>query len=823
MDQAANAFRRFLTLVPDHPGAHYNLAVTLKALGRMDEAIVHYRRTLAIRPDNAKAHNNLGVILMGQSNVEDASRHYKQALAISADYANAHYNYANLLKAQGELVRAIAHYRRALANGPDDAEVHNNLALALAADDQSSEAIVHYRRALTIRPDYAAAYSNLGSVLEAQSRVDEAIRSYTTALALDPYRADAHYNLAHAFDGRDRLVEAQAHYELALALDPAHAEAHNNFGVLSQHLGRFDEALARYRRAQALKPDYADAHWNEALSCLLQGDFETGWRKYEWRWRRKETPPRAFAAPLWDGSVLAGKTILLHTEQGDGDTLQFIRYAPLVRALGGTALLDCPKSLHRLFSDVAGVDHFVSDPSALPRIDVHAPLLSLPMLLGTRLETIPAAVPYLQPRPDLAGVWRERLSQLGGRRVGLVWRGNPAHSNDRRRSLAAAALAPLMQVAGVSAVSLQIDARPEELTALGELYDAGQALSDWADTAALISTLDLVVTVDTAVAHLAGALGKPVWVLLAFAPDWRWMLDRVDSPWYPTMRLFRQPSPGDWACVVAEVAAALAGWSEDHVPPAGPQEPAPARRRSRQLKPVMVVSHERSGTHFLMNALSYTYGYTAEPWIDVDLHNAAIDFSSPSSTTASLEIQAADPLLRLLKSHHSAELFGEALERIAETFAIFYVYRKPGAVMTSLWRHLNGLAWDEGPKLADPLALARAAPTGRLARYQAQPYPTMLKRWAAHVEGWLARANTDARITPVRYEDLDGDYDATVAALSDAVGRAPATSILRPPADVNVIAMGLDRGTAPASLAVRTALDAYCQQEIGPFLRRLGY
>ena len=791
----------------------------------MDEAAGHYRRTLAIKPGNAKAHNNLGVILAGRSKPDDAAHHYRQALAISADYANAHYNYANLLKAQGELIGAIAHYRRALASGPQDAEVHNNLAVSLAANGEQDQAIVHYRRALTIKPDYAAAYSNLGSALEAQARLDEAAAACRTALDLDPYHAPARYNLAHVLDAQDRLAEAQAHYELSLALDPTHAEAHNNFGVLSQRLGRFDEALARYRRAQALEPDYADAHWNEALSRLLQGDFETGWRKYEWRWRRPETPPRPMAVPLWDGGALTGLTILLHTEQGDGDALQFIRYAPLVKAQGGAVVLDCPRSLRRLFSGVVGVDNLVPDDGAPPQINCHAPLLSLPRLLATSLETIPAAVPYLQPPVELIAGWRERLAEVGGPRVGLVWRGNPAHSNDRRRSIAPARFAPLTGVAGMAWVSLQRDVRPEELAAFqpAALYDAGPMLGDWADTAALISTLDLVVTVDTAVAHLAGALGKPVWTLLAFTPDWRWMLDRTDSPWYPSMRLFRQPAPGDWTSVVDEVAAALADWRDGGDPATPRLEAAPPRPPSRRLKPALVVSHERSGTHFVMNALSYAYGYTAEPWIDVDWHNSAIDLSSPSGLASSLEVQAGDPLFRLLKSHHSAELLGEALDQMTEPFAIVYVYREPGAVMTSLWRHLHELAWNEGPKVADPLALAKAEPLGRLTRYQAQPYPTMLARWAAHVEGWLKRADADTRITPVRYEDLNDDYEATVAALAGVIGREPLTPRLRPPADVNVIAMGLDSAAAPVSPMARTALNHYCQLELDDLLNRLGY
>ncbi len=324
-----------------------------------------------------------------------------------------------------------------------------------------------------------------------------------------------------------------------------HAEAHNNFGLLAQRLGRLDEALARYARAQALKPDYADAHWNEALARLLLGDFETGWNKYEWRWRRKETPPRALAAPLWDGGDLAGRTILLHAEQGQGDAIQFIRFAPLVKARGGTVVFECPKGFLRLFDGVAGVDRLVLAGAPLPPFDCHAPLLSLPGLLDTTLETIPADVPYLKADPGRVAAWRARFAGISKPKVGLVWRGNPAHANDANRSIPAQTMAALARAADVHWVGLQLDPRPEELAAFSPavIDNLGPELGDWAETAALVEALDLVVTVDTAAAHLAGALGRLVWLLLPFAPDWRWLRHRADSPWYPTMRLLRQPAP----------------------------------------------------------------------------------------------------------------------------------------------------------------------------------------------------------------------------------------------------------------------------------------
>jgi tetratricopeptide (TPR) repeat protein len=814
--EAEAAYRRFLETVPTHPGANYNLAVTLRARGLLEQAAAQYERTIAVQPGNAKAHNNLAVILADLDRADEAIGHYRRALSIQPDFDSAHYNLANLLRLKGEHGAAIEHYRRALAASPDDAEFHNNLGMALFGSGQIESAADAYRRALTLRPGYAEACSNLGAALVEQGRIDEAAAHFQRALALKPDYADARFNLAHALEEQEREPEAETQYELALALDPGHAEAHNNFGLMSQRLGRLEEALARFERAQALKPDYVEAHWNESLARLVTGDFETGWREYEWRWRRKETPPRRLQVPAWDGGDLNGKTILLHAEQGIGDAIQFIRYAPLVKARGGTVVFESPPGLRSLVDGMAGLDRVIGAGDPLPPFDHHAPLLSLPALLGTTLETIPADTPYLAADPERVAAWRDRLSGLSRSKVGLVWRGNPKHGNDRHRSIPSSTIAALVKSAEVDWVCLQLDARPDELAAFAPtpMIEAGPLLGDWADTAAAVAALDLVITVDTSIAHLAGALGKPVWTLIPFAPDWRWLLKRTDTPWYPSMRLFRQDAPGDWGSALARAGAALAGGT------ATPAAPAVIRRR---LPPALVVSHERSGTHFLMNSLSYAYGYTAEPWIDLDHHNMPIDYSSPPAIAQALEGVAGDPLMRIVKSHHAVDQFAGELERILSDYRIFYVHRDPAEVMVSLWRHLNGLAWDEGPKVASPLALAQAAPTGRLTRYQARSHATMIDRWAAHVEGWLAAAEAEPRIIPVRYEDLDTRYALTMEALAEAVGRAPLAPLLRPPKDVNVIAMGLSARAAQVTPAEMAALRAGVRStRAGALMDRLG-
>jgi len=363
-----------------------------------------------------------------------------------------------------------------------------------------------------------------------------------------------------------------ASYEQALAHDPTMVQALVNRASLLAMRGQHEAALEGYARAREVQPDSADAHWNEALSRLASGDYASGWRQHEWRWRTNamRALERVYPQPLWLGETpLAGRTILLHGEQGYGDMLQFCRYAPLVAALAGpgaNVVLEVPIHLARLLRTMPGPQLVIPQTEAPPAFDVHCPLLSLPLALGTTLETIPAVVPYLFADPDQERAWRIRLAALPGLRVGLVWGGNPrpddpvATAIDPRRSIALARLAPLGAVPGVSFVSLQKGDRATEAKAPPPgmvLHDWTDELWDFADTAALIAGLDLVISVDTSVVHLAGALGKPVWVLNRYDACWRWLHGRTDSPWYPTARLFGQPSYGDWDSVIAEVAAAL--------------------------------------------------------------------------------------------------------------------------------------------------------------------------------------------------------------------------------------------------------------------------
>jgi len=497
--------------------------------------------------------------------LSEAERRYKAILKVDAGNFNALHMLGVICVQQGRHADAVKLIRDALKRNPDSAEAHSNLGHALLGLARYEEAISCCRSAVRLKPDYADAHNNLGLALQAVGRHEEAIASCQKTLALRPDHAGAHNNMGLAFEALNRHDDAIASYRKATALRPDYAEAHSNLGNGLQALLRHEEAIACYERAQAIASESADAHWGESLARLALGDFAAGWQKYEWRWRTTLFAPRKrdLRRPLWLGEPdLAGKRILLHAEQGLGDTLQFARYAPLVTARGGKVTLLVQPAVKPLLETLAGVDAVVAEAVPPRAYDFHCPLLSLPLAFRTTLETVPAAVPYLSPPASKITQWRSTLSDLGRPIVGVAWSGNPTHRNDRNRSIALPRLAALLSTPRVQFVSIQKELRDHERELLGSfpaLTHLGEKLEDFADTAAVVSQLDLVVTVDTAAAHLAGSLAKPVWVLLPYAPDWRWLLHREDSPWYPTMRLFRQTKPGDWESVIARVAHEL-GW-----------------------------------------------------------------------------------------------------------------------------------------------------------------------------------------------------------------------------------------------------------------------
>jgi hypothetical protein len=422
-----------------------------------------------------------------------------------------------------------------------------------------AEAAEHLRRAAPIDPQLPEAHYNLGNLFEKQGDREEAAASYRRAISLKPDLYDAHNNLGAILLWTDHLAEAHASFEQAVALKPEHAEAHHNLSTALAELGRHDAALASCRRALALDPTHAHANFSEALLLLAGGDLLEGFEKYEWRWRLGTLVPRDACAPLWNGEDLEGRTILLHAEQGIGDTIHALRYVPLIAARGARVILEVPQQLVRLARRLAVHAQVVAAGEATPHYDLHCPLMALPRAFATTLEMIPANVPYLGADPDAVARWSSIVSGSSPK-VGIAWAGNPQHRADAQRSIAIERLLlPLLRVGGVRAFSLQVGERAADLARLPEglVHDLSPQLCHFAETAAAIANLDLVITVDTALAHLAGALGKPTGLLLHARPDWRWLRDRDDSPWYPTARLFRQPARGDWDGVVLRARDAL--------------------------------------------------------------------------------------------------------------------------------------------------------------------------------------------------------------------------------------------------------------------------
>jgi Tfp pilus assembly protein PilF len=456
---------------------------------------------------------------------------------------------------------AAREYLGALELHPGFFEAAFNLGVLFQEMGQNDEAIGCYRHALQCKSDLAPAWGNLGVALRDTDRGPEAVSSFRQALRLQPGEPGVLNNLGNTLLAQQQYAEAIACFRDGLRRAPANPGIHLNLGNALRCCGRVGEAIESLRRALELRPDFAEAHGDLAFALLLQGDLTQGFREYEWRWRRPDFPRRQFASPLWRGENLASRTVLIHTEQGAGDSLQFARFVSQLPERGARVLLECPPSLAALFESVTGPAQVIPKGDPLPEADYHLPLLSLPQRLGVTLETIPARTPYVRPPVNRAMVLPPpRYPQDVRLKVGLAWRGNPQHQNDRQRSLPLALLEPLFAVPNVAIYDLQLSAGPQfagEAASQPALVPLDGLLRDFADTASVVAQLDLVISVDTSMAHLAGALARTTWVLLPFAPDWRWMLDREDSPWYPTVRLFRQTAPGDWAAVVHRVRDAL--------------------------------------------------------------------------------------------------------------------------------------------------------------------------------------------------------------------------------------------------------------------------
>lgn len=563
LDQAARSLKKAITLAPKHLQAHNNLGTVFQKQGRYDEAVSCFNRAIELKPENQEAHFNLGNVLRKQGKLEEAIISYKQSLVLAPHDFEVYNSLGSTLRENGKLEEAVMVYRKLITHKPNNAVPYNSLGTVLQESGKPEEAILFYKQAIKINPDYAMAYSNLGAAFHELGRLDNAILNYSKAIKINPDYSEALNSLGSALQVQGKNEEAIQYYKQAIKAGPDNATAHNNLGTSLQELDKLQEALGSYNHAIALNSEDPESHKNRAMILLLKENFSDGWDEYEWRLRTKRHGLRTFNKPKWDGTALNNRHVLVHAEQGFGDTIQFIRYLPLVRARGGYVVFECHKHLTRLLKNCAGIDEIIERKGALGpsvKFDVHIPLLSLPGIFRTKLDTIPSIIPYISVDSDIETQWDMLLEQNQTFKIGIVWAGNPSFKNYYNRSCSLSDFAPLANIPGVvffslqkGPVSIEISKPPKGM----KIYNMSDRLNDFADTAALMQKLDLIISTDTGVVHLAGAIGKPVWTLLHFIPDWRWFLGRDDSPWYPGMRLFRQKKPGDWEDVFDRVKKAL--------------------------------------------------------------------------------------------------------------------------------------------------------------------------------------------------------------------------------------------------------------------------
>jgi tetratricopeptide (TPR) repeat protein len=591
LQEAEASYKAAIAFNAGYADAHFNLGNVCRLQGNFSAAIASYERAIALSPLEADAHNNLGTAWLDMGQTDKAERAFLRAIELNPWYAEAHFNRGNAFASKGDHVEAIECFDLALKMRANQPKAYVNRGISETALGDAKAGTKSFEQAIELAPLDAVAHNNLGMALLETGDRAQAVLAFQRAIELDPAYAEAHFNLGNAVgsgEGGDLARGIQC-FNQSIAIRPGYAKALQNRGTSEEALGDLDAAIGSYREALACDPenrevlsnlgqvlafkgdaqgvayleelvedaagegpDAGKAHWNLGLALLLQGDYERGFKEYEWRWKCKDWSPRAFFQPQWTGEPLGGKTILLHAEQGQGDTLQFVRYAPLVAQRGGRVVIEVQDSLERLLKGHPGISGCVRQGDRLPEFSVHCPLMSLPAVFGTNLQTVPPAVAYEEMRYGAKEGTKTR--------VGLVWSGNPEHPRNRLRAVPLAEFTALLRTPLVEFVSLQKGLAAED--ARGGLIpfhepDRIRAATDFADTAKLIASLDLVITVDTAVAHLAGTMGKPVWILISNFPDWRWGLQAETTPWYPTARLFRQRMPRKWGDVMIEVASAL--------------------------------------------------------------------------------------------------------------------------------------------------------------------------------------------------------------------------------------------------------------------------
>ncbi|MFO0902617.1 MAG: tetratricopeptide repeat protein [Pirellulales bacterium] len=565
--EAEREFRRATVDQPAGPHGWVGLGLVLHRQNRPHEALAAYEQARKLAPDQPELYLNLGTSHRSLGDLDAAVRCYQKAIELRPTYAKARGNLGMIYAARKQWIEALGEFSLAVQHDPRYAEGHDERAKVLASLGRSDEAIASYEAALQVDPGFVNSQVNYGSYLEELGRHDDALKLLEKARADRPDLPEAHNNLGNVYKSLGRLDEAHASYQRAIELRPSYAKARYNLGSVLLEWGRWEEAFTAYDEAARLAVDYAEPRFERGVVRLLQGDFERGWEDYESRWemRNGQKNRRRYRQPVWNGEPLAGRTLLIYTEQGFGDTFQCIRFASLAKERGGRVVVECQPKLIPLLRSCAGIDQLIPRGEPLPEFDCHVALMSLPRALGVRPDFVPGAPPYLAADPELVESWRQRLADIPGFRIGIAWQGSVTYLRDRTRSLPLTAFRPLAETPGVTLVSLQFGKGAEQVQdpQLGFRVatlpdDVDSTAGAFMDTSAIVKNLDLVIAVDTSINHLCGALGAPAWVLLHYSPDWRWMLEREDSPWYPSVRLFRQRRYNDWDELLQRTAGELA-------------------------------------------------------------------------------------------------------------------------------------------------------------------------------------------------------------------------------------------------------------------------
>jgi len=559
LDDAETEYLVILQTNPTHHQALYSLGTIAYRRGNLKSAIELVEQAIDNGPKLPKFQNTLGLLYEEAGQTEKALNCYRTALDIKPDYAEALHNIAILALTKGDYQTASEYAKKALTAEPGFPQACNTLGFCLQQQGHLQDAAVFFNKAVELKPDYAEAYNHLGVLLTDQSNYIEAVDAFEKALLIDPEYAELYNNIAIAKKNLRAFDEAIKYLNKAIQLEPDFYQAYQNLANSLRSKGLLEEALQYYNRAIELNPDYAEAHWNRCLTLLLNGDLAEGFKQYQCRIEPSLeiiTYPHAYDKPKWDGRPINGKTIFIHYEQGFGDNIQFIRFLPMLKAIGATVLFEAREPMLDLLKDFPGIDRLIEAQLENPvteDFDFYAALMDLPAIFQTDTESIPANIPYLSADKERSEKWKQRFA-TDDFKVGIVWAGKPSHDDDTNRSCKLSNFAPLASIDGIKLYSLQKGGPAEQIHQFDiEIENLAPDLLSFADTAAAIENLDLVISVDTAVLHLAAAMGKPTWGLIQYSPDWRWMLNRTDSPWYPTLKLFRQKNYADWKDVFEEV------------------------------------------------------------------------------------------------------------------------------------------------------------------------------------------------------------------------------------------------------------------------------